>query len=91
MSLNRYAKRKDMAQTAIVQALRRCGCDVLVTDATDLIVGRAGLTYILEVKNPGYTDRDLKPSQIKLRDHWRGQYAIVTTAEEALRAVGVIT
>jgi hypothetical protein len=88
MGLNRYAKRRDGNEHPIVQALIAAGCDVIQMDAVDIIVGRAGINYMLEIKQPKRR-RQLQPSQIKLRDSWRGQYAIVSSAQEALKVVGL--
>jgi Holliday junction resolvase len=88
----------DGNQAAIVAALRVAGCSVVSLHAVgagipDLLVGRVGLTFLLEVK----TVRDdrkkrspLTPAQIVWHQQWRGQVAIVTTPEEALAAVGLL-
>lgn len=56
----------------------------------DLLVGRAGRTYLIEVKHPKRaSESKIKPIQKILRDTWRGHYAIVTTPEQALAAVGL--
>lgn len=87
----KYAKRRDANEPDIVAALLTAGCDVLRANDVDLIVGRAGLTYLIEVKATEYETREvrLKPIQRQLRDRWRGHYAIVTTAQQALAAVGL--
>lgn len=87
----RYAKRRDANEPAIVEALELAGFDVVRTDEIDLIAGKAGENYLLEVKQPGKdTESRIRPLQRRLRDRWAGQYAIVTTPLEALRAVGAI-
>jgi hypothetical protein len=83
--------RIDANQPAIAKALADAGCSVQRTHAMgggfpDLIVGRAGLTFMLEVKRPGET---LDGRQEAWHAGWRGHVAIVTTPEEALRAVGI--
>lgn len=91
MSRNRYAARRDGNEPQIVAALEAAGCDVLRGQDVDLIAGRAGSSYLLEVKRPGRaTESRIRPIQKRLRESWRGQYAIVTTVDEALRAVGVM-
>jgi len=57
----------------------------------DLVVGVAGVNYLIELKNP-----EVKPSARRLsRDEaafhgaWRGQVAVVETLEEALALVGL--
>lgn len=88
--MRRYAARRDENEPGIVAALEACGCDVLRATDVDLIVGRAGVTYLIEVKRPDrLTESRLRPIQRRLRDGWRGHYRIVSTAEEALQAVGL--
>ena len=45
MSINRWARGKDSNHTSIVDALVACGCDVMVLDAFDLLVHRAGKLF----------------------------------------------
>lgn len=86
----RYAAKRDANEGQIVDALEAAGCDVLRSTDIDLIVGHAGASYLLECKVPGRTSESrLRPLQKRLRASWRGHYAIVTTPEEALRAVGL--
>lgn len=88
--MTRYAKRRDQNEGAIREALERAGCDVLQGHDVDLYVGRAGRSYFVEVKRPDRaTESRLRPIQKRLRDNWRGHYAIVTTVDEALAAVGL--
>lgn len=85
-----YARRRDANEPAIVKALEAAGCDVLRAHDVDLIAGRAGESYLLEVKRPKRaTESRITPIQKRLRANWRGHYAIVTTPEEALCAVGL--
>jgi hypothetical protein len=93
VSINRFAVRRDTNEELIIDALMAAGCDVLQGRDVDLIVGRGGVkcdgnSYLLEVKAPGCRER-LTKIQLRLRDTWRGHYAIVTSAEEALKAVGL--
>jgi len=89
MSQHRYARQRDLNEPEIVQALEAAGFDVLRGTDVDLIVGRAGASFLIEVKRPGKaTESRLRPIQRRLRASWRGHYAIVTTAQEALQAVG---
>lgn len=88
--------RVDDAQAAIVQALRDAGCSVRsVADVgggfVDLVAGRRGRNYLLEVKTGERPcDRKLTPAERQFHASWRGQIAVVSTVEEALREVGVI-
>ncbi len=95
------AYQTDATQAAIVAALRAAGCSVChIASATgqagipDLLVGRRSVNYLLEVKvrvgkrNP--RSASLSPGQVEWHRNWRGAPVwIVTTPEEALRAVGV--
>jgi hypothetical protein len=85
----RRAAKRDANEPTIVEALEAVGCDVLKATDVDLIVGRAGVNFLLEVKHPKrMSESNLKPIQKKLRSSWRGQYAIVSTPVEALTAIG---
>ncbi len=88
----RLAARTDANQKEIVEALRAVGASVVVLSrvgqgCADLSAGFRGKNYFLEVK----TDSGkLTPAERKFMDGWRGHYAIVRTAEEALKAIGAI-
>lgn len=87
--MRRYAARRDQNEPDIVEALEAIGCDVLKATDVDLIVGRHGVNYLIEVKRPKRaTESRLRPIQKRLRDSWKGQYAIVSTPLEALKAIG---
>lgn len=89
MSINRYAKRRDANEREIIDALEAAGCSVVQSDVCDLLVGRAGVSYLLEVKDGSKAPsrRKLTPSQVKLQAGWKGQYAVVHNIDEALKAV----
>jgi hypothetical protein len=82
--------RVDDVQGEIVAALRAAGCEVLIESAHrghayDLLVCRAGTVYLMEVKTPGglITNREAM-----MRALW--PVALVTSAVEALAAVGLV-
>lgn len=82
------AARVDANQKAIVNALRACGCSVYVLGLPlDLLVGRAGQNYLLEVK----TGKGAKFTkfQEEFRATWQGHWARVETVEQALEVVGL--
>jgi lambda repressor-like predicted transcriptional regulator len=86
------AARTDANQAEIVAALRAAGCSVVslhrVGDGVpDLLVGRAGKNWLLEVKIPG---RGLNEKQKDWHRAWGGQRAVVTTVEGALTVVGLL-
>jgi len=92
----RRAGRTDQNQAAIVQALRAVGASVAITSGAggglpDLLVGLAGETHMLELKNPDVPRRDkqLTPAEAYFVAHWRGRpVVIVESVEDALRAIG---
>ena len=93
----RRAGRIDANQGVIVAALRSVGCSVAITSGAgnglpDLLVGRMGETYLLELKNPNVdnTHKKLTPAEQYFVEHWRGRpVAVVESVEDALRAIGV--
>lgn len=91
----RTAARPDANQAAIVRALEAVGCSVYVIGLpVDLLVGRAGQTLVLEVKDGSKPPSRRKHTDIQ-RDFfatWRGgPVATVDSVDAALRAVGVTT
>jgi Holliday junction resolvase len=93
----RRAARVDDNQAEIVAALRKCGCTVqslaaLGNGVPDLLVGRAGVNYLLEVKDGSKpkSARELTPDELRWLHAWRGSAAVVETVEEALKEVGVL-
>jgi hypothetical protein len=81
--------KRDNAEDAICGALTKAGCDIVYANRKpwDVIVGRAGVTYLLEIKTGS---APLTEAQIEFQKAWRGQYTVVRSAEEALKAVGVL-
>ena len=99
----RRLARKDKNHSAIVEALRYAGCSVLDLSqlgrgVPDILVGRNGSDQLVEIKS---LDDRMKMSsgaerslarQIAWSNMWRGKpVRIVSTASEALNAVGVLT
>ena len=89
------AARVDANAPAIVTALRAAGATVRVivqgTGLPDLLVGYEGKTFLLEVKDGKKppSARKLTPDEQKFFDEWKGgPCLIVTSVEEALRAIG---
>jgi Holliday junction resolvase len=85
-----YGRRSDAAQPGIVDELRAMGFSVILThrsggDAPDIIVGKLGITVLVEIKSPHRLKGD-KQHQIKqaaAREAWLGDAYIraSTTAE----------
>lgn len=87
MSLNRYAKKRDLWEAEIVSALRGIGCSVEHLDTpVDLLVGFRGRTFLLEVKTGR---KKLTESQARFMASWvGGDVVIVRSVSDALDAVG---
>ncbi len=90
----RRAARVDDNHAEIVSALRKAGCSVLSLatighGAPDILVGRAGRCYALEIKDGSKppSARRLTDDEWKFRDAWRGHYAVVESVEQALEAI----
>lgn len=90
----KYAAKVDRNQREIVDALKECGCDVMfIGKPVDLLIGVRGKNLLLEVKVPkakGEPGGKLTPEQKNFFANWRGQKAVVRTAEEALIVVGCV-
>lgn len=87
-------RKKDANQNEIVAALEKVGCSVIDASAIgggfpDLIVGRAGENYLLEIKNPE-TKGKLNELQEDFFASWRGQTVVVHSVAEALDVVGIV-
>jgi len=93
--MTRRAARTDANHAAIRDGLRSIpGVTVADTSAAgngfpDLVAGFAGINTLLEVKDGDKppSERRLTPQQEAFRDGWRGQYAVVTSLDEAVRIV----
>jgi hypothetical protein len=85
MSLNRYAKRRDIAEPEVVKTLRGCGFSVERIDRpVDLLVGvpRTRRTHLVEVKTG---KRKLNENQRDFVDVWRGSEIVtLRDAQEAM-------
>jgi hypothetical protein len=91
----RYAARVDANHTEIVGALRAAGATVHSMAALgggfpDLLVGHAGKTALIEVKDGAKipSKRKLTPDQQDFHANWKGgTLAVVDSAEAALRVL----
>ena len=81
-----HVHRNDANTDAIVEALEAVGATVTrLGNPLDLLVGRRGTNYLLEVKT---ASGKLRASQKRFLSLWRGQAAVVRSADEALHAIG---
>lgn len=92
------AARIDANQPEIVAALRKAGCTVqhlhsVGKGCPDLLVGRAGVNYLIEVKDGAKrpSDQKLTPDQVAWHSVWHGQVSVVNTVDGALAAVGLMS
>lgn len=95
----RRAAKKDANHAEIVDALRAAGCGVCDLAAVgggvpDLLV--CGPVYpfpacLIEIKDGAKppSARKLTPDQERFHAAWKGPIHVVTSADEALRAVGI--
>jgi len=90
----RLRPRVDRNQAEIVDALRRVGCSVQSLAAVgsgcpDLLVGKAGINYLLEVKDheKAPSARVLTRDQREWHASWNGWAFVVGSAAEALEIV----
>ena len=90
----RRASRTDRNQPEIVAALEAIGASVAITSAVgkgfpDLVVGFRMRTWLLELKDGTLppSRRTLTPDQIEFKARWRGHWAVVKSADEAIEVV----
>lgn len=91
MALNRRNPRRDANEPAIIAALETADYSVVqLSDAgiPDLLVGNNHINVLMEVKSD--TGR-LTDAQKAFFDSWKGQKAVVRSAEEALELMENIT
>jgi Holliday junction resolvase len=85
----RQAAKRDANEQQIVGALEAVGCIVhrlSQKGIPDLLVGRQGATYLIEVKE---LKGSLTDDQKYFFETWRGHAVIVRTVEEAMEAIGL--
>lgn len=91
------ARRIDVNQPDIVEALRKAGATVQPLHAVgkgcpDLLVGWRGLNVLMEVKNPNVpkADRERTPDQVRWATDWHGVVHLVTSAAEAVGLLNIL-
>lgn len=89
MSFRRAAKVDDN-QKEIVATLRKTGWTVLIIsqlkNCCDLIASKNGRTVAIEVKDGKKppSQQKLSEGEIKFKESWQGEYALITTVEQAI-------
>jgi Holliday junction resolvase len=80
----------------VVKALRKIGATVADTSGVgegfpDIVCGFRGVNWMIEVKDGKKppSRRKLTPDQAEFFMAWRGQYAVVESAEQAIALVSV--
>lgn len=87
MSKYRMAAKVDANQKEIVKALRDIPGVSVETGHDDLLIGRDGKTYWVEIKES--EKACLQPSQEKLLENWNGHYMIAWNIDMILEEIGV--
>ena len=92
MTLNRYAKGRDLIEAEIVDGLRHIpGVGVeLIDTPCDAIVGFRNVVYLMEFKSP-YRKVKLTLAQQRFKRDWPGYVHVVQTLREAVRVLGIGT
>lgn len=92
----RRAAKVDRNQSEIVGALRDMGASVQPLHAVgqgcpDLLVGFRGVNHLIEVKDgaKSASRRKLTDAQLQWHPAWRGSVTVVSSVDEAMRAIGV--
>jgi hypothetical protein len=89
--------RKDANHNEIARTFIDLGCTVFDCHSLrggigDLIIGVAGVTTLVEVKNgaKSHSRRKLTPAEQNIHTTWRGRIDIVESVEDAIRLVKII-
>jgi Holliday junction resolvase len=88
----RKAAKVDSNQGDIVRALRKAGCNVLSLAAVgngcpDLLAYRAGLLYLIEIKDGNKSPSRIKLTPHQVRFHRDWPVHVVTNESEALKII----
>lgn len=98
MSKYRQAARTDENQKEIVKQLRSIPGVTVKTGVDDILIGRNGHNYLVELKDPNKVLKKngelkagaLRDSQIKLKSEWAGHYLVAWNIEQILQEIGVM-
>lgn len=92
MSINRFAKKRDKSEPAIIQALERVGAEIWVLDyPVDLLCRFRSQWFLLEVKTPyGKAGKARTDRRQEAQNNFVASTntPIITTPMEALQAIG---
>lgn len=91
-------KRIDNNHVEIVKGLRAVGATARSTAAVgdgfpDVVAGYRGVNYLFEIKDGSKppSKRALTPDEQKFHAEWRGAATVITSLDDALKAIGAIT
>ncbi len=98
MSKWRQAAKIDANQPEIIKSLRKMPGVTVQLSMDDILVGYNGVTYWYEIKDPAklfnkdstFRKGEIKESQVKLLENWKGHYKIVWNLEMILEDIGMI-
>ncbi len=88
--MGRYNKKVDANHAEIREIFRQCGYSVFDSSAVpgfvDLVIGRCGHNYLIEIKDGAKTKsaRKLTKKQENLHAKWRGSIDIIESVDEAI-------
>ena len=94
MSFRRAAKVDDN-QGEIVKLFRKLGWTVLIIsqlkNCCDIIVSKNGRTIAVEIKDGAKppSQRKLSEGEIKFRDAWQGEYALIICTDDVMNLEGL--
>ena len=84
-SMKRHGNKRDLIEKGVVEALRKAGATVYLTDKPfDSVVGFRGVTHLVEFKDPkiqGWKSEYTK-DQLKFMEGWRGSPVITLRSME---------
>jgi hypothetical protein len=86
VSLNRYARRRDDVEPALVDHLETRGCTILKLDIIDALVWHEGRIYLAEFKSKG---GKLTAHQKLLIDYWPGPVHVLRNVRECDEMLGI--
>ena len=88
--MTRWARKRDLSEPTIVEALQAAGCDVERGTDCDLYVAFRGKSWLMECKSSGPNAKRRQPIQKRLAEIFGSQYVVIETPRDALLAIGAI-
>ena len=88
------AARKDANHKEIADTFKKCGWSVLdvsqLKNCCDIIVSKSKRTITVEIKDGSKppSQRRLTEGEIKFRNNWQGEYALIKSSEDVLKLNG---